>query len=249
MNADKAYIYVRRSHNSYDIDGVCKLGKTQNIPERDTQYATGELKRGYFEDVYEVPREKVGILEKLLQSEFRELNVKYDAGVEFYDKKIIELIEPYLNTLRLIYRRLPKEEISLLVRCNRVKETFKKINKNELIQRLTTPKKTTHKKKTPPKLVSKKTNNKIVSYTPRQDQIETIEKSVEHFTHHAKGMLTLICGVGKTLISLWISQKLNFQTIVIGVPNRLLLKQWEQMINELFQETPYLLVSLSLIHI
>jgi superfamily II DNA or RNA helicase len=242
MNADKAYIYVRRSRNSYDIDGVCKLGKTQNIPERDTQYATGELKRGYFEDVYEVPKEKVGILEKLLQLEFRELNVKYDAGVEFYDKKIIELIEPYLNTLRLIYKRLSKEEISLLVRCNRVKETFKKINKNELIQRLTTPKKTiSTPKKTIP--THKKTNNQIVSYTPRQDQIETIEKSVSYFTDHDKGMLTLICGVGKTLISLWISQELNSQTILIGVPNRLLLKQWEKMINELFQETPYLLVS------
>ena len=48
-------------------------------------------------------------------------------------------------------------------------------------------------------------------------------------------MLTLICGVGKTLISLWISQALNSQSILIGVPNRLLLKQWEKMINELFQ--------------
>ena len=36
----------------------------------------------------EVPIEKMGIVERLLQNEFIELNVKYDAGTEFYNKKI-----------------------------------------------------------------------------------------------------------------------------------------------------------------
>jgi superfamily II DNA or RNA helicase len=52
-----------------------------------------------------------------------------------------------------------------------------------------------------------------------------------------------MCGVGKTLISLWITQKLNSNTILIGVPNTLLLKQWEKVIRELFQSFPYLIVS------
>ena len=47
-------------------------------------YASGEIKRGYFE----VPIEKLGIVERLLQNEFLELNVKYDAGTEFYNKKL-----------------------------------------------------------------------------------------------------------------------------------------------------------------
>jgi hypothetical protein len=80
------------------------MGKANNIPERDTQYATGEIKRGYFEAVFEVPIGKMGIIERLLQNEFRELNVKFDAGTEFYNKKIITLIEPYLITLRIKYR-------------------------------------------------------------------------------------------------------------------------------------------------
>ena len=95
MNQTNGYIYVR-NHPSYDIDDACKMGKANNIPERDTQYATGEIKRGYFEAVFEVSIEKMGIVERLLQNEFRELNVKYDAGTEFYNKKIITLIEPYL---------------------------------------------------------------------------------------------------------------------------------------------------------
>jgi superfamily II DNA or RNA helicase len=220
------YIYIR-NHSSYDDDNACKMGKANNIPERDTQYATGEIKRGYFEAVFEVPIEKMGIVERLLQNEFHELNIKYDAGTEFYNKKIITLIEPYLIRLGIKYRNLSKQQISGLVRCNRVKETMKKINIKSLIHILK----------------SKKTNKQVVSYIPRKDQTIIIEKSVIHFQQYDKGMLILMCGVGKTLISLWITQKINSNTILIGVPNKLLLKQWEKVICDLFQNTPYLIVS------
>ena len=226
MNQTNGYIYVR-NHPSYDVDDACKMGKAINIPERDTQYATGEIKRGYFEEVFEVPIEKMGIVERLLQNKFRELNVKYDAGTEFYDKKIITLIEPYLITLGIKYKKLTKQEISDLVRYNRVKKTMKKINIQSLIHILK----------------SKRTNKQIISYIPRTDQTIIIEKSVIHFQQYDKGMLVLMCGVGKTLISLWITQELNSNTILIGVPNKLLLKQWEEVICVLFQNVPYLIVS------
>ena len=48
------YIYVR-NHPSYDLLNACKLGKTQNIPERDITYATGEIVRGNFDIIFEVP--------------------------------------------------------------------------------------------------------------------------------------------------------------------------------------------------
>ena len=57
------YIYIR-NHVSYE--NACKIGKTLNIPERDTQYATGELKRGYFENVYEVSIKQMDIIERLI---------------------------------------------------------------------------------------------------------------------------------------------------------------------------------------
>jgi len=125
MNSTNGYIYVR-NHPSYDVDDACKMGKANNIPERDKQYATGEIKRGYFDAVFEVPIEKMGIVERLLQNEFCELNVKYDAGTEFYNKKIITLIEPYLITIGIKYKKLSKQEISDLVRCNRVIKQSKK---------------------------------------------------------------------------------------------------------------------------
>ena len=226
MNQTNGYIYVR-NHPSYDVDDACKMGKANNIPERDTQYATGEIKRGYFEAVFEVSIEKMGIVERLLQNEFRELNVKYDAGTEFYNKKIITLIEPYLITLGIKYKKLSKQEIIDLVRCNRVKKTMKKINIQSLIHILK----------------SKRTNKQIVSYIPRTEQIIIIGKSYEYFKINEKGLLIIPCGVGKTLISLWITQELNSNTILIGVPNKLLLKQWEEVICVLFQSVPYLIVS------
>ena len=226
MNSTNGYIYVR-NHPSYDVDDACKMGKSDNIPNRDSQYAIGEIKRGYFEVVFEVPIEKLGNVERLLQNEFRKLNVKYDAGTEFYNKKIITLIEPYLITLGIKYRKLSKQEISDLVRCNRVRKTMKKLNIQSLIHILK----------------SKRTNKQIVSYIPRNDQTIIIENSVIHFQQYDRGMLVLMCGVGKTLISLWITQELNSNTILIGVPNKLLLKQWEEVICVLFQSIPYLIMS------
>lgn len=226
MNKINGYIYIR-NHISYDIDDACKIGKTNNIPERDTQYATGEIKRGYFEAVYEVPNEIMEIIERLIQNEFHELNIKYDAGTEFYNRKIITLIEPYLITLGIKYRKLSKEEINNLVRCNRIRKTNKKINIQSLFHILK----------------SKYTENQNISYIPRSDQRIIIEKSVIYFQQQNKGMLILVCGVGKTLISLWITQKLNYNTILIGVPNKLLLKQWEKNSCILFQNIPYLIVS------
>jgi hypothetical protein len=93
MNSNYGFIYIR-CHQSYDLYNACKLGITTNIPERDSHYATGEVKRGYFISVYKI--KNIRLIERLLQYEFIKYNIKYDGGIEFYDKKIIDLIEPYL---------------------------------------------------------------------------------------------------------------------------------------------------------
>ena len=210
----KDYIYVRY-HSSYD--GACKLGKASNIPDRDSQYATGEIRRGYFEAVFEV--DNATLIEKLLHHAFREFHIHFNAGTEFYKKDILTLIEPYLQQNGIQYKKLSKEEIHDLLRTNRVRETIKKINIPSFIRALKT------------------------KYTPRPDQSVIIEKAISHFREHDKGMLVLMCGVGKTLISLWITQALLSDSIVIGVPNKLLLNQWAEVLGHLFHGIPYLLVS------
>jgi superfamily II DNA or RNA helicase len=206
MAQQHGYIYIR-THPSYDIENACKVGKTKNIPERENTYATGEIRRGKFSTVFEVPFENMDEIERSIQEEFRELNIYYGAGTEFYNKSIITLIQPYLIHLGIEYRELSEKEISDLVRSDRER------------------------------------NRPSVLYKPRHDQSAIISKAVSHFQENDKGLLIIPCGVGKTLISLWITQEVQAKTILIGVPNKLLLKQWEENILKIFGNTPYQIVS------
>jgi superfamily II DNA or RNA helicase len=227
MELLNAYIYIR-NHSSYDKYDGCKLGKASNIPERDTQYATGEIKRGYFELIIEMPKEVIGLIEKMLQNYFNSLgfHIKFDAGTEFYKRDIIHLIVPYLEKTNIQFKVLSKQEIDDLIRCIRIRKILNKEKLKTLIQNL--------------RIKRSKTD---VIYTPRPDQSLIVNESVKYFQTNDKGMLILMCGVGKTLISLWITQQLQANTIVVGVPNKLLLTQWNKVINELFPEIPVLLVS------
>ncbi len=216
------YIYIR-THPSYDVDDVCKVGITIFYPERDFQYATGEFRRGTFQSVFEVNSNAMRFIEKLIHSHFKGLSRKANGGTEFFNKKIIDLLEQYFFETGIEYRKLSNQEIENSIRKYRIKKILKKIDKKELIEAL------------------QSTKNTI--YNPRKDQEEIIEKACSHFQISNKGLLVLMCGVGKTLISLWISQRLNSKKVLIGVPNRLLLKQWEKSINNLFPNVQCLIVS------
>ena len=130
MSIYNGYIYIR-NHQSYNINNVIKLGKTFNIPERDMQYATGELIRGTFEEVFEIINCDIDSIEKSLQNNFNNLNIKYNAGIEFYDKSIISFIEPYFIDNNIKYKKLTQEEINNLLRCNREKKFNEKYIWNE----------------------------------------------------------------------------------------------------------------------
>ena len=124
----KGYLYCR-TNSSYRDENVTKMGITDNPSDRDSQYATGEVKRGYFIVVFEVPFECMRIVENLLQYEFRELNIKYDAGTEFYDEKIVNRIEPYLKESGIEYRKLLDQEISVISRRNRLRSKIRSVIK------------------------------------------------------------------------------------------------------------------------
>ena len=254
------YIYIR-SHPSYTENDGCKLGKTNNIPERDTQYATGEIKRGKFELVIEMSKSVIGIVEKMLQKYFTTIgfHIQYDGGTEFYKRGIINLITPYLEKTNIKFKVLSCLEIEDLVRCNRIRK-LKPENLVSLMQNLSINR--TKNIPQQPIACAQATSGRITKaetlivpelesrpdvstslYIPRPDQSIIVKNSVEYFQTHDKGLLILICGVGKTIISLWITQQLQANTLVVGVPNKLLLKQWNKVIFELFPKIPVLPVS------
>jgi len=231
--AKVGYIYVR-THEAYDLYGICKLGKTQNITNRETTYITGEFVKGDFSYVFEVPLAKMSFAEKKLGEDFKSFHVRNFnmcrgfGGKEFYKKEIISLIKEQLIKHGIEARELTRDEIKSIVR----KEYFAKIAKyvnNKSVNRL----------------IKKLKALKITPYTRRSDQTDIINLSLSHFQEHNKGLLVLICGIGKTLISLWISQDLAAHTILIGVPNILLLIQWEKVIAQLFPGIPCLIVKSS----
>lgn len=119
MERQYGYIYVRY-HESYEKYNACKLGKAINIIERDSVYTTGEIKRGFFPFVIRVNKNSEDTIERLLQNEFITYHIYVDGGVEFYDKKIINLIMPYLSKLNIWYEQLTDTELLEITRENRI---------------------------------------------------------------------------------------------------------------------------------
>ena len=146
-------------------------------------------------------------------------------------------INRFIQKLK-INKQNKQQHFEKLKRIDRAKKTFKRI-RNSLVKTLTQMS-TTIRNKT--KFIDE-LKIKKPKYTPREDQIEIINKAFQYFIINDKGLLVLICGIGKTLISLWITLRLNSQTILIGVPNLLLVKQWKVVISELFPTFKYLIVS------
>jgi superfamily II DNA or RNA helicase len=209
------YIYVR-TNECWDRYDACKLGKTINIPDRENNYITCEIKKGQFILVIELERNIMDIIEIELQQNFINYHIQYNAGTEFFKKEIIKQIVPYLIKNNIPHKVLSETEIKNLTRSIREYNT-----KHEVL----------NNRKQIPKV-----------FTPYTLQQIIIDKAYNYFQKNNMGLLIIPCGVGKTLISLWITMKLNLQTIIIGVPNTLLLNQWKETISFLFHKVPYMIV-------
>ena len=86
------YIYIR-SNECWDIYNAYKLGKTENIPDREQTYKTSEIKRGIYIKVIELDLIILDKLEIDLQKYFNklDLHIKINAGTEFYNTATEEI--------------------------------------------------------------------------------------------------------------------------------------------------------------
>lgn len=85
-------------------------------------------------------------------------------------------------------------------------------------------------------LISNKAVIKQKLDEPRSDQSEVLDKVISGFKSFDRGQLILPCGYGKTLMSLWIHQKLESNHTLVLVPSLALLRQtkkkWHSQIEE-----------------
>jgi len=109
-----SFIYIR-THQYYDNDHVCKLGRTNNFINRDKNYITGEFIRGEFSLIIQILNYDDVFTEKLLQRYFKNYHLKRNGGTEFYNKKIMDEIIPFLEKTNIKFKVLNKEEINQII--------------------------------------------------------------------------------------------------------------------------------------
>lgn len=72
--------------------------------------------------------------------------------------------------------------------------------------------------------LSSKAKKKIINQD-RPYQQEAVKKVVEGFKTHDRGKLIMACGTGKTLVTLWIKERLKSKTTLVLLPSLNLLSQ------------------------
>lgn len=131
MNDKTGTIYLR-DNEWFQSRNVIKMGVSSSIKDRDNTYITGEPVAGTYVYVIEVELEQMGFLDNILKDYFQKYNIYENGGTEFYDRTIIDLIIPFLDTLNIQYRILSKDEIELITRRVREKGQTRSIQPNQL---------------------------------------------------------------------------------------------------------------------
>lgn len=255
--AKLAYIYLR-TNDWHDLTGklynlaenLIKIGVTTNLTERASVYKTSEYKLGKYVYVIQIPANKMHYLDCKIKYRFDFCNRYAGGATEMYDSiingvPISTYIVRFLQQLNIEHSVLNPEEIANL--NERVKrDNFNRQKSMNILIRVL--KMNAHKKRG---ILTKLLNNSFnkptptpesTTPTPKKVQQPIIDTAVQYFQENNKGLLVLMCGVGKTLIALWITQRLMARTILIGVPNLLLLHQWKKTISTLGIVKPILLV-------
>ena len=120
MNQLKGTIYLR-DNAWYKMENVIKMGIATFAKDRSNTYITGEVERGEYICVIEITLDKMKFIDKCLKHYFKSFHIYKGGGTEFYDRCIIDLIEPYFKNINIPYKILTKEEINLMNRCERVR--------------------------------------------------------------------------------------------------------------------------------
>ena len=238
MNQLKGTIYLR-DNAWYKMENVIKLGIATFAKDRSNTYITGEVERGEYICVIEIPLDKMKIIDKCLKHYFKSFHIYKGGGTEFYDRCIIDLIEPYFKNINTPYKIFTKEEINLMNRCERVrnisnvdkvKKAFNQLKIKNIIQNY----KIRRSKKISISASSNIANELSYMIEPNNHQQYILEIIEGFFNLYNTGKIVWACGLGKALLSILIVKILEFKSVVIGVPSNNLQKQIKKEILKIF---------------
>jgi len=210
MESSLGYIYIRNNKicEFYDAYKFGKVGNGENPINRFRTYMTYEIEPGNVILLIETSF-NTDQLENELKKYFisEGQHIYYPGGgTEYFNRNILNLIFPFLDINNVQYHVCSDDEIE---RMNA------KIYEKNIISH-------------------DSTSSSLIS--PKQHQIETLRDINEFYANNTIGKLVWSCGLGKSLMSLFIVKKLNFKTIVIGVPSKSLQKQFKKEILKLFYD-------------
>ncbi len=216
----KGYIYIR-TNELCELNNVYKVGITNSIKDRNNTYITGEIIRGYFIKIFEldVNDNKLRLIDNIIKLKFKKLNVYKNGGTEFYDKIIIDKIDKFLIKNNISFILVNEDELN---RINRKNNKLNNIIENFI---------------------------KFKKITPKIHQKEIIEIIDNFYLNNKIGNIIWTCGLGKSLLSIFIIKKLNYKKIIIGVPSCFLQHQFAKEILEIFPNKNNILIYSSNINI
>lgn len=227
-------LYIRVLYLITDHDKVVKIGVTYNFIERESTYKTGEYISGYFSHLYRI---YYNGKRNSFDKKFKKLTINYNricsnkfdvkGGEEFYDIKLIEKIEYYLKKIKKIekYELLNNDEIdkiNRISRCNLKRESDSESESDS---------DSDSDSYSDSDYDYNYCNDSII---PLQHQQEVLDKIKDYYENNDIGKLIWACGLGKSLMTLFIIKQMNFILNLICVPSITLQKQWKKSILSVF---------------
>jgi superfamily II DNA or RNA helicase len=201
------YIYIR-DNEWYMQNNVYKVGITTSIKDRSNTYITGEIYRGFYVKIYELNVNQSGLhlIDNSIKNKFKkDYNIYFNGGTEFYDRKIINMIEPYLNELNIKFICKTEDELKRINRENN--EDIIINNYLKLIKKL---------------LILQEEKDKIIL---RDYQINAINYIIAELRINNKIYLCLATGAGKSQIAFNVISEMKPLNIFIFSPRITIRKQ------------------------
>jgi predicted helicase len=220
----KFYLYVRVLYLITEKDKVVKIGITDDIVGRESTYKTSEYLPGEFIKVYDILYNgKRCDFDNCFKKITKEYHRYQGAGIEFYYEDLIEKMDYYIDIIDNIeeYRLLDDYELLEIKRKSR--DLMTNITDIEESHNI-------------------KDSEEIEVIKPFKHQQDILDNIQNYYENNHIGKIIWACGLGKSLLILFIIKLMNFKSILIGVPSINLQEQFFKDIIKLYPKKDNILV-------